>query len=143
MANAKRMGGNVSLKKKKKQDNDTAPLLEDCQLLQVNEKTRWKAGVFTKQDGNSGDDEEINSDKFLVLKKSLLILNQLFLKQFEKLPDAFIDTGIGKNDNCLAGAIELIVMKAQDELHFAAMYVALALSKTFTNANGLCRTWKE
>jgi len=34
-------------------------------------------------------------------------------------------TGIGRSESCLRGAIELIVNKAQDEPHFAAMYSAL------------------
>ena len=128
MSNTKRKGGDVSFKKKKKHENDTAPALEDCKPLEVNEDTRWKAGVF-KKDLKEGEGED--SDE-AVLKKSLLILNKLSLTKFEKLSNAFIDTGIGRNEQCLAGAIELIVKKAQDEPHFASMYAALCLKLSKT-----------
>ncbi len=124
MTNSKRLGGDVSIKKKKK-DNDTAPPLEECKPLEVNEETRWKAGVF-KKDAKSEEEVEEDSDE-IILKKSLLILNKLSLTKFDKLSDAFIECGIGRNPACLTGAIELIVKKAQDEPHFAAMYAALCL----------------
>lgn len=126
--NSKRVGGDVSSKKKKKTDNETAPPLEDCKPLEVNEETRWKAGVFKKDEQG---DEEIDSDE-TVLKKALLILNKLSLTKFDKLSDSFIECGIGRNPNCLAGAIELIIKKAQDEPHFAAMYAALCLKLSRT-----------
>ncbi len=70
MSNAKRKGGDVSSNKKKKQENETAPPLEDCKPLEVNEETRWKAGVFRK-DGKTGDATEESNDA--ILKKSLLM----------------------------------------------------------------------
>jgi translation initiation factor 4G len=127
MANKQRLGGDVSSHRKKKKDNDTAPKLEDCKPLEVNEDTRWKANVFKK--GEDGSSEESDKD---VLRQALLVLNKLSLTKFEKLSDAFIDTGIGRNAECLAGAIELIVKKAQDEPHFAAMYAALCLKLAHT-----------
>lgn len=129
MTNAKRLGGDVSFRKKKKQENDTAPPLEECKPLEVNEGTRWKAGVFNKD--KKVDDENADSND-VVFKNSLLILNKLSLTKFEKLSDAFIATGIGRNEECLAGAIELVVTKAQDEPHFAAMYAALCLKLSRT-----------
>jgi len=123
ITNAKRLGGDVSMKRKKRQESETAPPLEDCKPLEVNEDTRWKAGVFKKD----GGDEATPDSNDAILKKSLLILNKLSLTKFEKLSNEFIATGIGRNEECLAGAIELIVKKAQDEPHFAAMYAALCL----------------
>ncbi len=129
ITNAKRLGGDVSFKtKKKRQESETAPPLEDCKPLEVNEETRWKATVF-KKDGSG--EEKLDTDE-VVLKKSLLILNKLSLTKFEKLSNEFIATGIGRNESCLAGAIELIVKKAQDEPHFAAMYAALCLKLSKT-----------
>ena len=128
MANKQRLGGDVSSHKKKKKDiHDTAPKLEDCKPLEVNEGTRWMANVFKKE----VEAVEEESDA-AVLKKGLLILNKLSLTKFDKLSDAFIDTGIGRNVECLAGAIELVVKKAQDEPHFAAMYAALCLKLSRT-----------
>lgn len=130
MANQQRLGGDVTSHRKKKKEVETAPKLEDCKPLEVNEDTRWKAKVFSK-DEESGEEE---SDE-IVLKKALLILNKLSLTKFEKLSDAFISTGIGRSVECLAGAIELIVKKAQDEPHFSAMYAALCLKLSCTPMN--------
>jgi len=67
-----------------------------------------------------------------VLKKSLLILNKLSLTKFDKLSDAFIASGIGRNEECLSSAVVLIVNKAQDEPHFSAMYAQLCLKLAAT-----------
>mmetsp|Transcript_21158 Transcript_21158/g.29638 ORF Transcript_21158/g.29638 Transcript_21158/m.29638 type:complete len:892 (+) Transcript_21158:386-3061(+) len=125
---APRQYGDVSVtrRNKKQQEVDTAPALEDCKPLEVNEETRWKSNVFKKEDEKEEDSDDV------VLKKSLLILNKLSLTKFEKLSDAFIATGIGRNEKCLSGAIKLIVQKAQDEHHFSAMYAALCLKLSKT-----------
>jgi MIF4G domain. len=120
VTNQQRLGGDVSSHRKSKKEHDTAPPLEECKPLEINEDTRWKATVFKKEKDNDDTDD-------VVLKKALLILNKLSITKFEKLSDAFLETGIGRNENCLAGAIELIVKKAQDEPHFSAMYAALCL----------------
>lgn len=125
---SQRVGGDVSMKRRKKQDNETAPALEDCKPLEVNNDTRWKASIFKKEEAEETDED---SDE-VVLRKSLLILNKLSLTKFDKLSDKFIATGIGRNETCLAGAIELVVKKAQDEPHFAAMYAALCLKLSRT-----------
>jgi translation initiation factor 4G len=120
ISNQQRLGGDVSSHRKGAKENDTAPPLEECKPLEINEDTRWKATVFKKEKDNEDTDD-------VVLKKALLILNKLSVTKFEKLSDAFLETGIGRNERCLAGAIELIVKKAQDEPHFSAMYAALCL----------------
>lgn len=113
--------------KKKSNTKDTAPPIDECKPLEINHDTRWKAHVFNKDQ----QDIENDSDE-TVLKKALLILNKLSLTKFEKLSDAFIETGVGRNENCLTGAIQLIVKKAQDEPHFSAMYAALCLKLSRT-----------
>lgn len=129
-----RLGGDASSGRRKKKDsNDTAPALEDCKPLEVNDGTRWKANVFKKKDSSSDDNAEHTETDDVILKKALLIMNKLSLTKFDKLSDAFIDTGIGNNESCLAGAIELIVKKAQDEPHFAAMYAALCMKLSRTH----------
>ena len=129
MAKAPRMGGDVGQqqKRRKSQHADTAPPLEDCKPLEVNEETRWKAGVFNKE--KSQEDED--SDE-VIIKKALLILNKLSLTKFDKLSDDFINTGIGKNEKILHDVIWTIVGKAQDEPHFAAMYASLCLKLSKT-----------
>lgn len=127
MHKAPRMAGDVSSNNKRrnqqKDKNDTAPPLEECAPLEVNEETRWKASVFIK---DKKDDSEVESDED-VLKKALLVLNKLSLTKFDKLSDAFIDTGIGRNEECLKQAISLVVNKAQSEPHFSNMYASLCL----------------
>ena len=133
MASKSRLGGDVSGGARKKKKEDTAPALEDCKPLEVNNETRWKAHVFQPEgSGDAEEEKEVESDQ-VIIKKGLLILNKLSLTKFDKLSDKFIDTGIGRNEQCLAGAIELIVKKAQDEPHFAAMYAALCLKLSRTH----------
>jgi len=128
MTKAERQSGDVSKRPKpKKPQHDTAPPLEDCKPLQVNNDTRWKSKVFnhTAASEDLASDEDVN-------KKALLILNKLSLTKFDKLSDLFIDSGIGNNEETLRGAIKMIVDKAQDEPHFSAMYAQLCLKLSIT-----------
>ena len=97
---------------------DTAPRLEDCKPLEVNDETRWKAGVL--------GGEEIEGDE-AVLKKALIVLNKLTLTTFEKLSNEFIDSGITNSVELLKIGIDTIVTKAQQETHFSEMYAQLCL----------------
>ena len=127
LASVERSMKDPSEKQKKKSNaNETAPPIEECKPLEVNDDTRWKAHVFDKEQTKDDDSDDI------VLKKALLILNKLSLTKFDKLSDAFIDTGVGRNETCLVGATQLIVKKAQDEPHFAAMYASLCLKLSKT-----------
>ena len=130
MAKTGRMGGDIGLQQKRRraQQHETAPALEDCKPLEVNDETRWKAGVFDK-DAKKEDDED--SDE-VVIKRALLILNKLSLTKFDKLSDEFIATGIGRNEKILHDVIWTIVGKAQDEPHFSAMYAQLCLKLSQT-----------
>jgi len=132
---APRMSGDVSQQNRKKGKRvvETAPPLEECKPLEVNDDTRWKANVFDKEKKTEEDEQ---SDA-LVLKKAFVILNKLSLTKFDKLSDDFINTGIGRNEECLQGAISLIVGKAQDEPHFSAMYAALCLKLARTPFDGI------
>lgn len=128
---AGRVGGDLAprqRKNKEKKDNETAPPLEECAPLQVNEETRWKARVFKKdeaaEEAGAPTDDETDDE---VLKKALLVLNKLSLTKFDKLSDAFIETGIGRNEECLKQAISLVVEKAQSEPHFSNMYALLCV----------------
>mmetsp|Transcript_2565 Transcript_2565/g.3594 ORF Transcript_2565/g.3594 Transcript_2565/m.3594 type:complete len:452 (+) Transcript_2565:243-1598(+) len=113
--------GDVSAEKRpRKKPVETAPPLEDCKPLEVNDETRWKAKVF---DPNAKETSEDSNEE--ILKKALLILNKLSLTKFDKLSDEFIATGITKTVDSLNGAIGLIVNKAQGEPHFSSMYAQL------------------
>jgi len=139
IAKADRIGGDVSKqerRRKKENPNDTAPALEDCKPLQVNEETRWKAKVFVGKEGEADEDEAVES-KEEILRRALLILNKLSLTKFDKLSDAFINCGIGRDIDCLTGAVGMIVNKAQEEQHFASMYAGLCLKMSKTPMEGI------
>lgn len=137
---APRKTGDVS-RSRRASVKETAPPLEDCKPLEVNEETRWKSRAFEaggEQHPSEGSDEE-------VLRKALLILNKLSLTKFEKLSTEFVDTGIGRNAECLNGAVGLIVDKAQSEPHFANMYARLChkLSKIPMDGAGGKKAFKK
>merc|ERR1711971_355367 len=72
MAKAERQSGDVSQsrrdsRKGKGQKIDTAPPIEDCKPLEVNDETRWKSRVFD----TSNTDKDLDSDD-VVKKKALL-----------------------------------------------------------------------
>eukprot|EP00571_Detonula_confervacea_P011660 CAMPEP_0172312422 /NCGR_PEP_ID=MMETSP1058-20130122/17463_1 /TAXON_ID=83371 /ORGANISM="Detonula confervacea, Strain CCMP 353" /LENGTH=974 /DNA_ID=CAMNT_0013025871 /DNA_START=207 /DNA_END=3131 /DNA_ORIENTATION=+ len=138
---AARIGGDVSQKEKSKRKggksnpNDTAPALEDCKPLEVNEGTRWKPNIMNDK-GAEAEVEEAES-KEDVLRKAMLILNKLSLTKFDKLSDEFIACGIGRDVECLTGAVSLIVTYAQEQQHFSAMYAGLCLKLANTPMEGI------
>jgi len=120
--NARRKGGDVTPRPPKRPPpKETAPPLEECAPIAINEETRWKAKHMV-------DDEEAlveeDSDE-VVLKKALFILNKLSLTTFDKLSQQMVDLGIARNEACLKGIIELIVENAHVQPHFASMYALL------------------
>lgn len=121
----------------KKNPNDTAPLLEDCKPIEVNEETRWKAKVFEGKEGEAAAVTEGEDSKEEVIRKALLILNKLSLTKFDKLSDEFINCGIGRDVECLTEAVSLIVNKAQEEQHFSSMYAGLCLKLAGTPFEGI------
>lgn len=137
IAKADRIGGDVSKqerRRKKENPNDTAPALEDCKPLEVNDQTRWKAKVF---DGKESETEKPAESKEEILRRALLILNKLSLTKFDKLSDDFINCGISRDIDCLTGAVGLIVTKAQEEQHFSSMYAGLCLKMSKTPMEGI------
>jgi len=138
---APRIGGDVSRNDKKRgkggkpNPNDTAPPLEDCKPIQVNEETRWKAKVMSK-DGKEAEKEDAESSEE-ILRQAMLILNKLSLTKFDKLSDDFINCGIGRDIECLTGAVSLIVTYAQEQQHFSSMYAGLCLKLANTPMEGI------
>ena len=115
------------------------------QPLQVNEDTRWKSKVFHQPTPNELDlaTTMIEKDDQEVLKQALMILNKLSLTTFDKLSDAFLETGIGRSTECLTGAIVLILEKAQSEPHFANMYALLCLKLAKQEFGGNKKLFKK
>mmetsp|Transcript_20394 Transcript_20394/g.31194 ORF Transcript_20394/g.31194 Transcript_20394/m.31194 type:complete len:805 (+) Transcript_20394:1042-3456(+) len=121
-----RIGGDIKPTQRRKSSvKETAPPLEECVPLEKNDETRWKAKVF------KGEFKEEETDE-VIMKKALVCLNKLTLTKFDIVSDKFIETGIGRNQECLTEAISLIVSKAQGEPHFAAMYASLCLKLAIT-----------
>lgn len=142
-AAADRIGGDVSQRDKRKgpkggkpNPNDTAPPLEDCKPLEVNEETRWKAKVMEGgKEASPAEGEEESKDE--ILRKATLILNKLSLTKFDKLSDEFINCGIGRDVETLTGAVGLIVNYAQEQQHFSSMYAGLCLKLANTPMEGI------
>ena len=141
MAAQPRIGGDVSRNEKRKgggggrggkpNPHDTAPALEDCKPLEINDETRWKAKVM---DGKGSTTEDTRED---VLKQAMLILNKLSLTKFDKLSDEFINCGIGRDLECLTDAVGLIVKYAHEQQHFSSMYAGLCLKLANTPMEGI------
>lgn len=158
MAATRRQGGEVSKVGPKQHNNNnintTAPALEDCAPLQVNEETRWKAKVFASANSEAAAAEAAAAaavSREEIFAKALLILNKLSWTTMDKLShelmnmywevpltqvppvapdddDGETTTEAPNNANAvevLRGIIRLIVQKAQAEPHFAGMYAQL------------------
>jgi len=135
-AKAPRMTGDPTNKRRsgkgKGNPNDTAPPIEECKPIEVNEETRWKAKIMEGKDAEEKSEDSAEE----VLRKALLILNKLSLTKFDKLSDEFINCGIARDIECLTGAVGLIVNKAQEEQHFSSMYAGLCLKLANTPLEG-------
>ncbi|CAI5717001.1 unnamed protein product [Peronospora farinosa] len=98
--------------------HDTAPPLEDCAPLDINEETRWKP---THAKSRLDDPVETTDAS---LKKAKSILNKLSIEKFDKLSDQLIEVAVRGLD-VLNGVIEMVITKAQTEWHFSTMYAEL------------------
>lgn len=105
--------------------HDTAPALEDCEPLNINEETRWKPSVAKSRLDEPEDTTEAS------IKEAKSILNKLSIEKFEKLSDQLIVVAV-RGLEVLKGVIEMVIEKAQMEWHFSAMYAELCakLAKT-------------
>ncbi|CEG47076.1 eukaryotic translation initiation [Plasmopara halstedii] len=98
--------------------HETAPALEDCAPLDINEETRWKPSH-----AKSRLDEPVETVE-ASLKEAKSILNKLSIEKFEKLSDQLIEVAVRGLD-VLKGVIEMVIAKAQMEWHFSTMYAEL------------------
>lgn len=115
--------GDVS--KKNPSQNETAPALEDCKPLQVNNETRWKPKLMQGEEEKEKDDEKDNTMEE-IMNKALLILNKVSWTTLERLTEKFIDdTQIAEKEDVRKAIIEMLVHKANTEPHFGPMYAQL------------------
>ncbi|CAI5747531.1 unnamed protein product [Peronospora destructor] len=127
--------------------HDTAPPLEDCAPLDINEETRWKpTHAKSRLDGPV----EFTDAS---LKEAKSVLNKLSIEKFDKLSDQLIEVAVRGLD-VLKGVIEMVIAKAQTEWHFSTMYAELCAkiaqtdmpaitledNKTVTDTHKLFRT---
>jgi len=122
----------------KSKHKETAPPLEECKPLVVNEETRWKSKAMTKSASSlalAGDEESKDDLSMDVLtNKGLLILNKISWTTMDRLTKQFVDeTTLVDNDEARKEIISLIIRKAQTEQHFGPMYAQLCsiISKEF------------
>ncbi|CAM9283329.1 unnamed protein product [Ascophyllum nodosum] len=102
---------------------DTAPPLEDCKPIEINEATRWKPKSLESNKGAKEPEKEKLSVEE-VLRKAIAILNKMTLEKFGKLSVAFMEVGC-RDREVVSGVIDMIVEKAQMEHHFSSMYADL------------------
>lgn len=81
------------------------------------------------------------STDVVVLKKAKSILNKLTLEKFERLSNEFVSLDF-RSVELVAGAIDLIVKKAQLETHFVEIYAELCAKLAATPLAGLGETEK-
>ncbi|CAM9408635.1 unnamed protein product, partial [Ectocarpus fasciculatus] len=125
---------------------DTAPALEDCKPIEINEATRWKPKSLETK-GKAGDAEDkLPTEE--VLMKANAILNKasdddddddddaMTLEKFAKLSVTFMDVGL-RDPEVVSGVIDIIVEKAQMEPHFSSMYADLCARIARTPIAGL------
>lgn len=121
----------------KSKNKETAPLLEECKPLEVNDETRWKSRAMKKSPSavevaSTDDTAEISVSA--ATNKGLLILNKISWTTLERLSKQFVEeTNIVQNDEIRKEIITMIIRKAQTEQHFGPMYAQLCsvISKEF------------
>ena len=113
---------------KSKHNKDTAPPLEECKPLQVNEETRWKSKTMkNSSSANLASTDNAEDDRSeAALVKALLILNKISLTTMDRLTAQFVaETNLVENDQVRKEIISMLINKAQTEQHFGPMYAQL------------------
>jgi len=129
-------GGGNSQKTSK---HDTAPPLEECAPLAIDEETRWKSkamerksslvviadtalsGTALDANNTTTSTEPLSTEE--IVSQARLILNKISWTTLDKLTVQFLDvTNLRENDVVRQAIIKLLVEKAQMEPHFADMY---------------------
>lgn len=123
----------------KSKNNETAPPIEDCKPLEVNEETRWKSKAMKNSTSAANlaagiKEEEVDDSPEAVANKALLILNKISWTTMDKLTKRLVDeTNLIENQEIRKSIIATLISKAQSEQHFGPMYAQLCsiISKEF------------
>ncbi|GAB5033175.1 eukaryotic translation initiation factor 4 [Nannochloropsis oceanica] len=103
----------------------------------IEEERRWRPeSIMLRRAG--GMDPEDPEKK---IKRARALLNKLSMEKFDKLSAEFVNVGF-TSDALLWRAIDIIVAKAQEEVHFSSMYAELCLRLSRTPLEGLGETDK-
>jgi translation initiation factor 4G len=113
----------------KSKNKETAPPLEECKPLEVNEETRWKSKAMksTSSSANlaSTEKDEENSTE-VAANRALLILNKISWTTMDRLTKQLVDeTNLVENHEVRKEIISQLISKAQTEQHFGPMYAQL------------------
>lgn len=107
---------------------ETAPPLEECKPLDVNEETRWKSKTM-KSSSSSTDllqSENEAGSKETAEMTALLILNKISWTTLDRLTVQLMDqTGLVEDAEARKEIIRLLIQKAQSETHFGPMYAQM------------------
>lgn len=106
---------------------DTAPPLEECIPLAINEGTRWKSKSM-KQKSAVIDPEDLPPPETTeeIVGKTLLILNKMSWTTLDRLTEEFIElTQVETNEAVRKAVIHMLIQKSQTEHHFGPMYAQL------------------
>jgi translation initiation factor 4G len=116
---------------------DTAPPLEECKPLEVNEETRWKSKTM-KSSLSSANLAQTESDVVdspeAAAVKALLILNKISWTTMDRVTAKLVEqTNLVENAEIRKEIISILIGKAQTEQHFGPMYAQLCsiISKEF------------
>eukprot|EP00934_Nitzschia_sp_Nitz4_P002937 Nitzschia sp. Nitz4//scaffold149_size55946//51987//54625//NITZ4_006605-RA/size55946-augustus-gene-0.69-mRNA-1//1//CDS//3329536842//2927//frame0 len=118
--------GDVTHKKNSKPRHDTAPPLEECAPLAVNEDTRWKSKAMEQKSSLITEVASAPETTEEIVNKARLILNKISWTTIEPLTKQFVEvTNLAENEEVRSQVITMIVHKAQTEPHFGPMYAHL------------------
>lgn len=113
----------------KSKHKETAPPLEVCKPLQVNEETRWKSKAMKVSSSSETQDTTEEGEEITIAKSAnqgLLILNKISWTTMDRLTKQFVEeTKLEENDGVRKELITMIIRKAQTEQHFGPMYAQL------------------
>mmetsp|Transcript_16996 Transcript_16996/g.39227 ORF Transcript_16996/g.39227 Transcript_16996/m.39227 type:complete len:801 (-) Transcript_16996:638-3040(-) len=130
--------GDVSKNSNAKSKNkETAPPLEECKPLEVNEETRWKPKAMKNPPSVGNLASTIKNEEITTAEaehKALLILNKISWTTMDRLTKQLVEeTNLFENDETRKNIIKSIINKAQSEQHFGPMYAQLCsiISKEF------------
>lgn len=113
----------------KSKNKETAPPIEECKPLEVNDETRWKSKAMKSSPSTanlaSTDKDEQNSIE-VAANKALLILNKISWTTMDRLTKRLVDeTNLVEDQEIRKEIISTLINKAQTEQHFGPMYAQL------------------